>query len=151
MGRTANPSQPPDKQRVNTSRDQDSRQYGTKSEEHEMKTESDVGAQRNVALRICRDLLMRLKRKVSVVRIYAYGSRIRGDSSPDSDLDLVVELSNPSPGDKHAVHDAAWEIGLEEGILISAIVVSEEVFEHGRLSHSPFACNVKREGIEVAA
>ena len=116
-----------------------------------MKTAINAGDQNQSVLRICRELLVRLKRKVDVVRMYAYGSRVRGDFVLGSDLDLVVELRDFSLKNKHTVHDVAWEIGMEEGVVISVIVVSEELFEHGLVSNLPFACNVKREGIEIAA
>ena len=103
------------------------------------------------ARRICRALISRLKQRVQLVRVYAYGSRVRGDFSPDSDLDLVVELQSPTSGQKRIVHDEAWAISLAEEILISVVVVDEAAFEHGDVSRTPFAVSVRREGIEVAA
>ena len=118
---------------------------------------SDIGVQRTStderdrARRVCRHLIGRLKQKVEVVRIYAYGSRVRGDSTPESDLDLVVELGNPTSSQKRTVRDEVWAVSIAEGILISVIVVSEASFESGLVAQTPFAMNVKREGIEVAA
>ena len=40
---------------------------------------------------------------------------------------------------------------MEEGYVISVVVVSQEAFEQGPLSLSAFAQNVRREGIEIAA
>ena len=118
---------------------------------------SDIGGQitstneRDRARRVCRHLIARLNEEVEVVRIYAYGSRVRGDSTPESDLDLVVELRKPTSSQKRTVRDEVWAVSIAEGILISVVVVSEASFERGLVSQTPFAINVKREGIEVAA
>jgi hypothetical protein len=42
-------------------------------------------------------------------------------------------------------------LSLEEGYVISVVIVSEEDFEQGPLSLSGFARNVRQEGIEIAA
>jgi len=86
-----------------------------------------------------------------MVRVYAYGSRVRGDYSPGSDLDLLVELRQVTPTARRQILDRAWELSLEEGYVISVAVVSQEAFETGPLSVSLYAENIRREGIEIAA
>ena len=86
-----------------------------------------------------------------VVRVFAYGSRVRGDCDPDSDLDLLVELRALTPTAKRSVQDRAWEMSQEEGYVISVAVVSQDAFENGPLAASEFARNVRNEGIEIAA
>ena len=86
-----------------------------------------------------------------VVRLYAYGSRVRGNASPESDLDLLVELREVTPTVKRQILDRAWELSLEEGYVISVAIVSEDAFERGPLSLTAFARNVRRQGMEIAA
>ena len=100
---------------------------------------------------LVRKLIGGLTPGTGILRIYAYGSRVRGDADPGSDLDLLVELQEVTPTAKRQILDRAWELSLEEGYVISVMVVSEEAFEHGPLSASAFASNVRREGIEIAA
>jgi predicted nucleotidyltransferase len=100
---------------------------------------------------VARKLLEGLAPDMGIVRLYAYGSRVRGDADPVSDLDLLVEMRQVTPAAKRQILDRAWELSLEEGYVISVVVVSEEAFEHGPLSASAFARNVRREGIEIAA
>jgi predicted nucleotidyltransferase len=89
--------------------------------------------------------------KLGVVRVWAYGSRVRGDYEPGSDLDLLVELREVTPAARQAIWDRAWELSLEAGYVISVAVVSQEAFEQGPLSVSGYAENVRREGVEIAA
>jgi predicted nucleotidyltransferase len=100
---------------------------------------------------VARKLIGGLDPGIEVVRVYAYGSRVRGDDDPGSDLDLLVELQQVTRTAKQQVLDRAWELSLEEGYLVSVVVVSQEAFEQGPLSVSAFAQNVRREGIEIAA
>jgi predicted nucleotidyltransferase len=86
-----------------------------------------------------------------IVRVYAYGSRVRGDATPESDLDLLVELREVTPTVRRQILNRAWELSLAEGYVISVAIVSEEAFEHGPLSASAFARTVRREGMEIAA
>jgi predicted nucleotidyltransferase len=100
---------------------------------------------------VARKLIDGLSPAVEVVRVYAYGSRVRGDADLGSDLDLLVELREVTRTAKRQILDRAWELSLEEGYVISVVIVSEEAFEHGVLSVSEFARTIRREGIEMAA
>jgi predicted nucleotidyltransferase len=100
---------------------------------------------------VARKLIDGLGPGLEVVRAYAYGSRIRGDADVGSDLDVLVELREVTRTAKRQIWDRAWELSLEEGYVISVVIVSEEAFERGPLSLSEFARNIRREGVEIAA
>ena len=100
---------------------------------------------------VARKLIDGLAPDTGIVRVYAYGSRVRGDCDPGSDLDLLVELTHVTPIAKRRILDQAWELSLQEGYVISATIVSQEAFERGPLSVSEYAQSVRREGIEIAA
>ena len=88
---------------------------------------------------------------IEVVRIYAYGSRVRGDYEIGSDLDLLVELRQVTPGFKRQIQDKAWELSLDAGFVVSVIIVNEAAFERGVISISEFAENIRRHGVEITA
>ena len=100
---------------------------------------------------VVRKLMDGLVSETGMIRIYAYGSRVRGDCDPGSDLDLLVELRQVTSTARRRILDRAWELSLEEGYVISVVIVSQEAFEQGPLSVSQFARNVRREGVEIAA
>lgn len=98
-----------------------------------------------------RKLVAGLDPHVEVLRVYAYGSRVRGSAEPMSDLDLLVELREVTRAAKGQILDRAWELSLEVGFVVSVVIVSEEAFERGPLSVSAFAQTIRREGVEIAA
>jgi predicted nucleotidyltransferase len=100
---------------------------------------------------VVRKLVDGLGPDVEIVRVYAYGSRVRGDAGLGSDLDLLIELREVTRVAKRQILDRAWELSLDEGYVISVVIVSEEAFEQGPLSVSEFARTVRREGVEIAA
>jgi predicted nucleotidyltransferase len=80
-------------------------------------------------------------------RIWAFGSRAKGDPSWESDLDvcvLVKSLSNQAYND---IIDIAWEVGFQRGIVISPLVFSQDQFETGPLLESSIVKTILREGI----
>ena len=100
---------------------------------------------------VVKKLMDGLASETGMVRIYAYGSRVRGDCDPGSDLDLLVELRHVTTTARRRILDRAWELSLEEGYVISVVIVSQEAFEHGPLAASLFARNIRKEGVEIAA
>jgi uncharacterized protein len=100
---------------------------------------------------VARKLMDGLAPGIEVVRVYAYGSRVRGNAEPGSDLDLLIELREVTCAAKQQILDRAWELSLEAGYVISVVIVSQEAFERGPLSLSEFARNIRREGVEIAA
>lgn len=81
-------------------------------------------------------------------RIWAYGSRVRGDSVQDSDLDICVVLSGRlTHHRRRAVGHIAWEIGFAHDMLVQDVVFSDDAFERGPMSAHPLVRAIRREGL----
>jgi predicted nucleotidyltransferase len=98
-------------------------------------------------------IVRQLKKEVSkitpIVRMVAYGSRVRGDSTSESDLDVFIEVPALSPALRKKISEVAWEISLEEEVVISTFVATTDVVEYGPLSADPIIHTIEQEGIEV--
>ena len=101
-----------------------------------------------------RVILERLKAKVGerlpLSRVVLFGSRARGDSEPDSDMDVLVVLDGPVSREfEEYVRFCAWELSYENGVVIFPLAVSRTEWEEGLMSASSLALAVRKEGIEV--
>ena len=80
-------------------------------------------------------------------RIWAFGSRARGDAAPDSDFDICVVIPKADRAAKAQVQDIAWGVGFEPGLLIQALCYSEEEFNYGPRKVSPLMKYIFTEGV----
>lgn len=81
--------------------------------------------------------------------IYAFGSRVRGDHTGDSDLDLLVVVGKRTPEVERAVIDSCVEEELRSGVPFDPVIRESASFALERRHHSPFYENVSREGIAI--
>jgi len=90
-----------------------------------------------------------LNERVSLEQVILFGSRARKDADPDSDMDLVVILSDSADeGDREKVSDCAWEAGFDHGIVLVPIVFTKSEWQ-GPERYSLLAQAVLSEGITV--
>jgi len=101
-----------------------------------------------------KDLVERIKEHLAglygdrIKEVILYGSYARGEATRDSDVDVLVlvdESLDPSEV-RASLSELLLDILLEEGELVSVVVLPESMFE---TRNYPFILNVKREGIRV--
>jgi predicted nucleotidyltransferase len=83
-----------------------------------------------------------------IKRVILYGSHARGEATKDSDVDVLV-LVDPSlnPSDvRENLSDLLFDMLMEEGELVSVLVIPEDFFESHNL---PFMLNVRKEGVAL--
>jgi uncharacterized protein len=80
-------------------------------------------------------------------RIWAFGSRARGDATWESDLDVCVVVEKLTYKDRNAIGDIAWEVGFEHELVIITVCFTGEEFERGPCSESSLVLNILREGV----
>jgi uncharacterized protein len=81
-------------------------------------------------------------------RVILYGSHARGEATENSDVDVLV-LTDPSlkPSEvRKSLDDLLYDMLLDEGELVSVIVIPEDYFEDHNL---PFMLNVREEGVTI--
>lgn len=87
-------------------------------------------------------------------KIILYGSYARGDFHDNSDVDVMILVKNMTEDEirvaEEALCDIAFDIELERGIHISAILKDETQFESWE-NILPFYINVRRDGVEIGA
>jgi predicted nucleotidyltransferase len=83
-----------------------------------------------------------------VLHVILYGSHARGGATPESDVDMLVVVADAlDPWEvRRSLDGVLLDILLEEGCLVSALVVPKGVYEG---YNSPFMIQVRREGIPL--
>jgi predicted nucleotidyltransferase len=98
-----------------------------------------------------RDFLARIPLDLKVEKAIVFGSRARGDNTPDSDADLVLvfERGNEWPI-VELLGGLAFDVLMDTGILIQPVPISSFDWRHPEGFPRPgFLRNVAREGIAV--
>ena len=98
---------------------------------------------------ILEEFATRVRRDCSGARVWAYGSRARGEAGWDSDFDVCVVLDQVTPAIDRRIRDHAWEIGFENDRVITTIVMDEEQFARGPMSESTLVESILREGVQA--
>ena len=100
-------------------------------------------------LRIVREFRRRLAAIVPVLDLRVFGSRVRGDAVPESDMDVFIELEKCTPSLRQRISEIAWEVGFEMDRVISTVVTTRDELENGAMGASPLILNIEREGVQM--
>lgn len=96
---------------------------------------------------IAKEFQRRLTAVVPILDLHVFGSRARGNATPDSDLDIFIEVETLTPQLRQQISEIAWEVGFEMDRVISTIVATRDQLEHGAMGANPLVLNVEREGV----
>lgn len=108
----------------------------------------DLNTQHIHRVEIVHQIKQILHRVAPTAKTILFGSEARGESRPDSDIDLLILLD----GDKitldreEAITMPLYELELKSGVSISPIVMLRKLWEN-RPFKTPFYVNVTNEGI----
>lgn len=80
-----------------------------------------------------------------------YGSKARGDFTPDSDIDIFVLVKKISRMQRKQIYEALLDLELEYDTRISLIFYSEPEYQKNIQMKSFFIENIEKEGVEIWA
>jgi predicted nucleotidyltransferase len=78
-----------------------------------------------------------------------YGSRARGTSTPESDIDVLIIVREFDSNFQSMIDDMIFELNLEYDCLISAVIFNQDELISGPMSESPLYRNAMQEGVRV--
>jgi len=96
---------------------------------------------------ILNEFASRVRDRFPSARIWAYGSRARGEATWDSDFDVCVVDERMDKQVQSTLRDIAWEVSFEHNVVITTVSFELEEFTTGPRAVSPLVQNILREGV----
>ena len=87
----------------------------------------------------------------NLILLEVFGSKARGDYKPESDIDVFVLVKKFSPDVMEKIAAISSEISIAQGILISAVVLSESEYNNNRNANTLFVQEIDKDGIILYA
>jgi predicted nucleotidyltransferase len=84
-----------------------------------------------------------------IIAVALIGSKARGDDDPESDIDLIVIVKSEADGFRSKLWKIASEISLENNVLISPRIFSQDRWEKTRELGLPFSKIILEENIKL--
>jgi len=78
-----------------------------------------------------------------------FGSRARGDATAGSDLDVLLVVDHIDGDLRERISELAWEVGFENDVVLSTLVVTVEQLERGPMGVSPIVQQIEKEGVRL--
>jgi len=90
-----------------------------------------------------------LQDQESFVDLLVFGSKVRGSSTQESDIDVLIIVREFDRDLQALIDDMIFELNLEYDCLISAVIFNQDELESGLMSESPLYRSAIQEGIRV--
>ena len=85
--------------------------------------------------------------KDQLVEAKIFGSKVRGDYSQDSDIDILIILKERSKYLIDTLYEKLLDIELEYDSKISLTIFSQAQYQHNINAHTPFIESLANEGV----
>jgi predicted nucleotidyltransferase len=96
-----------------------------------------------------RKLKAALARDFPLVELRLFGSKARGDSDKESDIDVLVVLEDYDWETRKAVSRLCFDINIEHGVLLVPALFSRAEYGSDLTRVTPFYQAVVREGVPI--
>lgn len=108
---------------------------------------------RAVIEQILHELKQKLPPKVrrQIVEMRCFGSYVRGDEQPDSDLDLLIVLREENEGIQELINETVYDTMWNHDFtpLLAVKIISELHYRELRKKNSFFYQNLQQEGVLI--
>jgi predicted nucleotidyltransferase len=84
-----------------------------------------------------------------VARTILFGSKARGDSGPDSDIDILIIVDADDWQSEEMVYGIASAVDVEYDVLLNAHLLTRERWEDFTRRRAALWLNIQRDGIEL--
>ena len=85
----------------------------------------------------------------AVVRMLVYGSKARGESHPDSDVDVLLVVRNDAGPLKRPLRNIGYELAATSDAVPSILAYTEDEWRERTNKGYPFQHAVERDGVSV--
>ncbi len=90
-----------------------------------------------------------LEKHYNLIDFRIFGSKARGKDTPDSDIDVMIELSEITPDIETEIDKILFKINLKNDCFISAVMFGKKELEEGPMDQSPLYKAIEKEGIRI--
>ncbi len=94
-----------------------------------------------------RALKQSLTGQYSLLDFRVFGSKIRGDDTDQSDIDVMIEIPESNPEIESGIYDLVFDVNLKNDCFISVVIFGKDEIEEGPLSESPIYKVIMKEGV----
>lgn len=85
----------------------------------------------------------------TITHMVIYGSKARGESHPDSDLDVLLVVRNEAGALRRPLRRLGYQLAVACHTVPSILVYTQEEWERRKQSGSPFRQAVERDAVPV--
>lgn len=82
-----------------------------------------------------------------VRQVILFGSKARGDSAPDSDIDVLILAEEEGRQLRKTISKISSQIGLDYDVCLGALLIADERWRQMSLERFSLCRNVERDGI----
>ncbi|MEW5983061.1 MAG: nucleotidyltransferase domain-containing protein [Acidobacteriota bacterium] len=85
----------------------------------------------------------------NLLAVRLFGSKVRGESTPDSDIDILLEVGEATLAMEDQAIDIAFDVNLEYDVYISPRVIARSTLNHPVWRLTGFVQALEREGVHL--
>ena len=90
-----------------------------------------------------------LHKNFDILDMRLFGSKARGDSNEESDIDLMIELADRDFFLERKIFDVIYDINLEFDVFIIPLFMGRRLITEGPMSESPIYKIIQKEGVSL--